>query len=102
MLVTLTIEPAELLGRIYEKRNFPILADFESAGELGRWSGSARFFRSNQQAIRGSYALRVDMGTEQYSGVSLNYFEGDWRGFNTLSIDVFNAESIGPVARKNI
>ena len=32
------------------------------------------------------------MGTEQYSGVSLGYFEGDWSGFHILSVDLFNAE----------
>ena len=71
---------------------FPQMADFETTRELSRWSGSAHFERSNQQATRGHYSMRVDLGTEQYSGVALNYFERDWRGVNTLSVDVFNAE----------
>jgi len=75
----------------HSRSNFPMLASFESRGELGRWSGGASFFRSDQQAAHGNYSLRVDLGTEQYSGVSLGYLEGDWSGFHILSVDLFNA-----------
>lgn len=77
----------------HSRSTFPVLASFESRGELGRWSGSAQFSRSDQQATHGNYSLRVDLGTEQYSGVSLGYFEGDWSGFHSLSVELFNAES---------
>jgi hypothetical protein len=82
-----------VLDEQHSRHTFPILASFESFGELGRWSGSAGFARSDQQAIDGNYSLRVDLGTEQYSGVSLGYFDSDWSGFHTLSVSIFNAES---------
>jgi hypothetical protein len=96
-LLLVAVPVLSLLMTIFDEKNardeFPILASFESRGELKRWSGSANFSRLDQHTTHGDYSLQVDLGTEQYSGVSLGYFEGDWNGFYMLSVDIFNTES---------
>ncbi len=97
VLLLIALPVFSLLMTFYDEQHsrhtFPMLASFESSGELDRWSGSAHFSRSNQHAIHGDHSLRVDLGTEQYSGISMGYFEGDWSRFHSLSVELFNAES---------
>jgi VanZ family protein len=69
---------------------FPVLSDFETPFEAGRWDGGARFSVDGSVARHGKASLRVDMGTSLYSGVSLVYFPRDWRGYRFLRLEVFN------------
>lgn len=69
-------------------QQFPLLAGFEQERELIRWDGLVE--RVEQAATQGNYALQMTFGTRRYSGVSLNWFLGDWRGYKALSFDVFN------------
>ncbi|MEH6912015.1 MAG: carbohydrate binding domain-containing protein [Oceanicoccus sp.] len=96
-LLLVAVPVSSLLMTLFDEQNardtFPILASFETRAELNRWSGSARFSRSDQHTTHGDYSLQVNLGTEQYSGVSLGYFESDWSGFQLLSVAIFNAES---------
>jgi hypothetical protein len=69
---------------------FPTLSDFETPLETTRWDGDARFSASRSFARHGKASLRVEMGTAQYSGVSLVYFPVDWRGYRFLNMDVLN------------
>lgn len=72
-------------------RQFPLLGSFESQRELLRWSG--RVERVAQHATEGYYALKLVFGTDRYSGVALDWFLGDWRGYEYLVFDVFNPDS---------
>lgn len=71
---------------------FPRLADFESGLEVGRfhWEG-VPLSRSARQVSEGRFALKAILGTERYSGIALQYFPGDWRGYKTLRFDLYNA-----------
>src|SRR5690606_18050301 len=69
-------------------------ATLSGAGGVGsgartHWRGGP-VERVEQAATQGNYALQMTFGTQRYSGVSLNWFLGDWRGYKALSFDVFN------------
>lgn len=75
------------------RSGFPVLSDFESPLETGRWRpGGSRISRDGGTAIHGRGSLRVDFSTDRYSGVYLRYFPGDWRGYRTLRLDAFNPD----------
>jgi hypothetical protein len=74
------------------RRDFPVLADFETSFELERWSGGARHERSKTVSLSGQYALEVILDTETYSGVSLNIFPRDWRAYKALEIGIYNPD----------
>ncbi len=62
---------------------FPVLSSFNTPFEAERWSGrAARTVDPDRQA------LRLDLGTGKYSGVSLRKFPGDWRGYRSLVLQL--------------
>lgn len=72
------------------RRQFPLLAGFESPLEASRWGGGAVFSRSGEVAAAGRFSLRADFSTDRYSGIFLNHFPRDWRGYRALRLDIFN------------
>lgn len=74
---------------------FPVLSDFETPFEAGRWDGEARFSLDRSVARHGNASLRVDMDTSLYSGVALVFFPRDWRGYRFLSLEVLNPSPEG-------
>ena len=82
-----------LADEINARNQFPILSDFESEIELTRWeSGDASISISNALAYSGNNSLKVDFGTEKYSGFGLKYFPNDWSEYNNLSLAIYNRE----------
>jgi len=73
-------------------RQFPVLGDFESRLELGRWAGSAGRSLSSEVSQSGQQSLRVGLGTEHYSGIALRYFPGDWGGYRFLRFAIYNPD----------
>jgi VanZ family protein len=71
---------------------FPVLADFEETAELSRWRGNSQLSISNDNVSNGSSSLKVEFGTEKYSGLGLVYFPRDWQGYKTLQFDVYNSQ----------
>ncbi len=83
---------AALLDEHLAKHQFPVLADFETPLETDRWAGNAAFTVTKDHPRRGGRSLEVQLGTEEYSGVQLVRFPGDWRGYRTLSFSLFNPD----------
>ena len=81
-----------LADEIHANLEFPVLADFETNLELTRWSGEDRFLRSNEHVKHGTFALKVNFGTEKYSGFALNHFPDDWSGYTCLKYEVYYPE----------
>ena len=75
-----------LLDEYHARRQFPLLAGFESRRELDRFGGGSRLQLTD-------YGLEVSFGTEKYSGFSLKYFPTDWRGYKYVNIDLHNPGS---------
>ena len=76
------------------RNQFPILADFESSSELDRWQGGASFEIVAQPTVSGEKSLRIDLGTERYSGVNLKYFPGNWQNYQALRFNIYNPDEI--------
>lgn len=95
LFTLLLIFPLGAVGRLawvqYEAmQQFPSLGSFETARELLRWRG--KITRVQEAASHGDYSLRVGIGQEKYSGIALNTFLGDWRGYKVLALDIFNPD----------
>ena len=72
------------------RASFPVLSDFETPFEAGRWEGDARFAVDRSEASHGNASLRVNMDTSLYSGVALVHFPRNWAGYRYLRMDVLN------------
>lgn len=73
-------------------RNFPVLSDFESFLDVSRWQGDSKLFRVSAPVKSGNFSLMVPLNTEKYSGVTLAYLRGNWKGGRALSFSVYNSE----------
>ncbi len=95
VLVASQIYPvaAALTDEYRARRQFPILGDFENPYELQRWTGSADRAIDGRIVFAGEHAMRVSLGTTLYSGVSLEYFTGDWAGFSQLQCSIYNPDA---------
>lgn len=71
-------------------RDFPVLADFESALELSRWGDKDNILRVQAPVKNGRFALKVSLTTDKYSGIGLRYFPENWHGARALTFKVFN------------
>ncbi len=72
---------------------FPVLSDFETGSEVDRWRSNGGLRIEKGIARHGTRALRVQLTTDKYSGVSLRYFQGDWRKFSHLFFSVYLPEN---------
>lgn len=78
---------AALWDRGLAARQFPLLSDFETPLEYKRWSNGSI---ERGMARQGEHALRVYLGTGQYSGTSLMRSFGDWRGYAAFVFSLYN------------
>jgi len=66
----------------------PLLYDFRQEDPSHFWSGDLT--ASARNTAGHPYSLEIDLGTGTYSGVSLNNLPADWRGYEQLSLTLFN------------
>jgi hypothetical protein len=97
ILLAITLWPLtrSLIDEYRAARQFPVLADFETPFELDRWVNRAQLREEKQLVRHGQTAMRVQLSTAKYSGVSLFNFPNDWRGYNTLHYSVYNPQPSG-------
>jgi hypothetical protein len=79
-----------LIDETLAARQFPVLADFETPFESQRWVHPSQLRRQGQIVRHGNQAVRVQLTTARFSGVSLFHFPGDWRGYRSLRFSVYN------------
>ncbi len=70
------------------QQQLPVLYDFSSQQPQRYWSGNVS--RDRDLAQTGSHALKINLGTEQYSGASLDNLAANWRGYDTLTLSLLN------------
>ena len=71
-------------------RTFPVLSSYECPFEMSRYSDRDKTInRARLHATNGEYSLRADLKPGLYPGISMNYLHNDWRGYSTLSFDVY-------------
>ncbi|MBU2953853.1 succinyl-CoA synthetase subunit beta [Marinobacter sp. F3R08] len=69
----------------------PLLYDFRHEDPGLFWTGSLAV--SVDHSMGHPHSLKIDLGTETYSGVSLSNLPADWRDFESLTITLFNPSS---------
>ncbi|MCP4932561.1 MAG: hypothetical protein GY912_11365 [Candidatus Marinimicrobia bacterium] len=91
-LVLLAISPLAKasIDEYFSMKKFPILSDFETPFEIGRWSDKEKLKINHDIVRNGKSSLRVQLSTTKYSETLLKYFPNDWRHFSTLQFSVFN------------
>ena len=75
-----------LFDEALARHRFPIFSDFETPLEITRWVPKERMKIVQDVARNGKMAAKVQLSTEEYSGVSLFYFPHDWRGYRRLPL----------------
>lgn len=81
---------------------FPVLADFETPFELDRWVNPQQLHLETDRVRHGTRAVRVQLSTARYSGISLFHFPGDWRGYSTLRFSVYSPQANGLILNSRI
>jgi VanZ family protein len=91
-LVALQVYPVltALADEFIAREQFPVLSGFETPWEVARWHGNAALTIDSSVHLDGNYSLRVQLGTERYSGIRLNYFPGNWQGAKGVRLSVYN------------
>ncbi|MFA7554796.1 MAG: hypothetical protein WCY88_11145 [Spongiibacteraceae bacterium] len=74
------------------RKAFPLLAEFDSVGELGRWIGDTEKTLSTEQAFKGGSALKVQLQVRPFSGATLKYMPRDWRGYSHFVASIYSPE----------
>jgi len=77
------------LDELRARRDFPLLASFETGMEMERWDIEERFERSNMHLTHGESSLRINLSPGVFPGASLNYPPRDWHGYKLLAFDAF-------------
>lgn len=72
------------------RRDFPLLASFESRRELGRWRvRGVTAARSLEHATHGRQSLVITSGAAPYAGLFLAEAPRDWSRFRHLHLDAY-------------
>ena len=74
-------------------RQFPVLSDFETRLEAGRWSGGTIH---EGIARHGEKSLRVTLRKQKYPGTTLKRSFGDWRGYSGFAFSLYNPDPEAP------
>lgn len=78
--------------QVYVARQFPVLNAFENATDVARVHG--KVFLSTEHFAKGSASLKIVLEDEAYSGAGIHYLLGDWRGYQSLSMELFNPDTL--------
>jgi len=82
-----------LLDEAIARARFPVLADFETPFELERWTGDALGSIHRLDAMDDAAFLHLQLTPRRYSGAHLEYFPGDWRGYESMRLTLYNPVS---------
>jgi hypothetical protein len=93
MLVSLLPLGRALVDEVQARMAFPVLAAFDAPFELDRWSGGADHGITRPPFEPHNPMLAIRFLTDRYSGVSLNHFPRDWRGFKAFAFRAYNPEA---------
>jgi len=78
-----------LIDESIARIQFPVLSDFSTPFELDRWKGGAGRVVEAADFAEGRAQLKISLGTEQYSGVGMEYFPSDWSAYQSLNLRLF-------------
>lgn len=79
------------MDEVLVRRQFPVLADFETPFEASRFEGTTALAAiSTEQAFQGRHSLKFSLSSGPWSGMTLIHFPSDWRNYAQLHFAVFN------------
>ena len=90
IIVTLLPLSFAIFDEALALRQLPILCDFETPFEKDRWLEKNKISIVKGGGRKGDRSARVQLTTEEYSGVSLFYFPHNWQGYKWLHFSVNN------------
>jgi VanZ family protein len=90
LLVTLLPLGGAILDTGRARAAFPLLADFESLLEAGRWKVYGEVRRVEAPVAHGRFALRIEPAKGGYAGVKFKYLSTDWRSLSTLRFEAYS------------
>ena len=78
-----------IIDVIKARREFPVLADFDSSAEFDRFHfRQCKPYLSRQDATSGQYSMELNYLPEPYPGARLQQFNPDWSGIESLEMDL--------------
>jgi hypothetical protein len=92
VLIQFAAPAKALTDEIIAREQFPLLSGFETPFETDRWTADNGIKRIDQRAYEGRYAASVLLTTEQFSGMSLKYFQGNWQQYQFLQFAIYNSD----------
>lgn len=76
------------------RKDFPLLADFETNIEKSRWEYKLVNTDYSKQFVKsGQYSLHAEFLPGRYPNISLKHFKGNWSGYKTLNFSIYNPGS---------
>ncbi len=93
LLIQLWPTTKSLIDEAIARHQFPLLSGYETPFEIDRWAGTARLSVETIAAISEGKLLKLSLTTNQYSGATLNYFDGNWTSAHTLKISLYNPDT---------
>ncbi len=77
-----------------ERKDFPVLAGFETPFELSRWKTNSTKVSLDHAVVRsGSGAMKIDFLPAKYPGVTLIDFPSNWQHYKHLRFSLYNPGS---------
>lgn len=93
-LVLLVVElnaVAEVAQRQYRiEHQLPTLYDFNASEPSHFWRGNV--YQAQDYVQDDDFSLRIDLGTNFYTGAALDNLPEDWRGYDALQITLYNPD----------
>jgi VanZ family protein len=75
------------------RRQFPVLCDFETPFEAGRWHLAWELPLEKNIVRHGKKSLQVQLTHAKYSTISMRLFPSDWTGYAYLHFSIFNNQN---------
>jgi VanZ family protein len=82
-----------LIDEAIARHQFPLLSGFETPFEIDRWQGDDRLSVESVTFAPERRVMKIGLTTDEYSGASLRYFDGDWVAARTLQISLYNPDT---------
>ncbi len=82
-----------LSDEVAARQQFPVLSDFSRPFEIDRWSGDADLTVVSGFAGKPGRQLKIDLGTQTYSGTGMDNLHADWLGYKSLNLEIYHPDS---------
>lgn len=74
-------------------RQFPVLANFETPFEIGRWRADGEISISSNISRSADSSLKIEFTKKMFSPVTMKYSLGNWEGCDTLKFSFCNPDT---------